>query len=107
MNKQKTPRVASLLSFILPGAGLAYLGKPGWGVLNLGIVWVVLGVAGTVLSDDDFGKYIGFVAAGCSAGSAILIFLGCMKLWPNVVRPLLTFPTRNETTCGPSKARTE
>src|SRR5207237_6131611 len=37
----KSPFLAFTLNFFLPGAGLWYLGRPGWGLVNL---LVVLGV---------------------------------------------------------------
>ena len=65
----KRPTLAFTLSFLLPGAGLAYLGKWKWGVLNLGIVLLIGAVAAFFLSDDAFGRYIRYIGIGCSSGS--------------------------------------
>ena len=61
--------VAFTLSFLLPGAGLAYLGKWKWAFINLGIVLLV-GIAATfLLSKEALHLYGHYIAIGCSAGS--------------------------------------
>jgi len=65
----KKPIVAFILSFLLPGAGLAYLGKWKWAFINLGIVLLV-GVAATfLLSQETLHQYGHYIAIGCSGGS--------------------------------------
>jgi hypothetical protein len=65
----KKPIVAGTLSFLLPGAGLAYLGKWKWAFINLGIV-LLIGVAATVLfSEETLHQYGHYIAIGCSGGS--------------------------------------
>ena len=65
----KKPIVAFTLSFLLPGAGLAYLGKWKWAFINLGIVLLV-GVAATFLfSEETLHQYGPYIAIGCSGGS--------------------------------------
>lgn len=66
---KKKPFVAFLLSFVLPGAGLMYLGQ--WkGFLNLGVVLLLGVLAGLVLSDEAFQSYARYLAYGCAGGSA-------------------------------------
>jgi hypothetical protein len=48
----KKPIVAFTLSFILPGAGLAYLGKWKWAFINLGVV-LLIGIAAALLLSDE------------------------------------------------------
>ena len=66
----KKPLLAFTLSFFLPGAGLAYLGKWKWAFINLGVVLLVGVVLALVLPDEMFYKYMRYVAVGCSGGSA-------------------------------------
>ena len=68
----KKPFVAFLLSFLLPGAGLAYLGKWKWAMINLLGVLAIGVVLSLVLSDQIFEHYAQLVAIGCSSGSAAL-----------------------------------
>jgi hypothetical protein len=65
----KKPIVAFTLSFFLPGAGLAYLGKWKWGFINLGIVLLIGVAAAFILSDETFERYIRYIAIGCAGGS--------------------------------------
>jgi len=68
--KQKSPNLAFFLSFLLPGAGLCYLGKLSWGLINLLIV-LAIGIAlGLTLSDENFSNVSGWLSAGCAGGSA-------------------------------------
>lgn len=64
----KKPWLAFLLNFILPGAGLAYLGKWGWALLNF-VAVLILGflLASAVPSDS-----LGAVSAGLGAASGAL-----------------------------------
>ena len=65
----KKPFVAFLLSFLLPGAGLAYLGKWKWAIINFILVLLVGVLAAFLLPDDIFDRYMRFIALGCSVGS--------------------------------------
>lgn len=65
----KKPFVAFLLSFLLAGAGLAYLGKWKYAFVNLGVVILIGILAATLLSDDTFEQYIRFISMGCAGGS--------------------------------------
>lgn len=65
----KKPFVAFLLSFFLPGAGLAYLGKWKWAFVNFAVV-LLIGIAAVVfLSEEGFERYIRYISIGCSGGS--------------------------------------
>ncbi len=66
----KKPIVAFTLSFFLPGAGLAYLGKWKWGFINLGIVLLVGVAAAFLLSEETLHQYGRYIAIGCAGGSA-------------------------------------
>lgn len=68
--KIKSHNTAFALSFILPGAGLWYLGKWKWGFMNLGIVLTIGITLSFALPDDTFFKVIRWVAIGCAGGSA-------------------------------------
>jgi len=65
----KKPLVAFLLSFLLPGAGLAYLGKWKWAIFNFVVVLLVGVLAAFLLPEDTFDRYMRFIAFGCSGGS--------------------------------------
>jgi hypothetical protein len=65
----KSPLLAFTLSFFLPGAGLAYLGKWKWGILNLVIVIGIGVAAALILSDATFDQYIRYIAIDCAGGS--------------------------------------
>jgi hypothetical protein len=65
----KRTSVAFLLNFLLPGAGLAYLGKWKWAIINLAIVLLVGILATFLLPEDIFDRYIRYVAFGCAGGS--------------------------------------
>lgn len=66
----KSPLLAFTLSFLLPGAGLVYLGKPFWGMLNFLIVLVIGGLAYVLLDENAFAQTQRYLAFGCSGGSA-------------------------------------
>jgi len=68
--KRKSHNIAFVLSFILPGAGLWYLGRWKWGFMNLGIVCAIGIILSLALSDETFFKVIRWVAFGCAGGSA-------------------------------------
>ena len=63
----KKPWVAFLLSILLTGAGLAYLGKWGWAVLNLAAAIVIAIIAVNI--SPDLGSPVGI---GVCVGSAVL-----------------------------------
>jgi hypothetical protein len=65
----KSPFLAFTFSFFLPGAGLWYLGRLGWGVVNLLGVLAIGAVAVFVLPEEVFDRYIRYVAIGCAGGS--------------------------------------
>ena len=66
----KSPLLAFTLSFFLPGAGLCYLGKWGWGIVNLFTVLAIGATAALVLPNDRFDVIIRPLGIGCSGGSA-------------------------------------
>ncbi|MEP7048858.1 MAG: hypothetical protein ABJB12_00830 [Pseudomonadota bacterium] len=68
----KKPFVAFLLSFLLPGAGLAYLGKWKWAVVNLLVVLAIGVLLSLVLPAQILEHYAQVIAIGCSSGSAAL-----------------------------------
>jgi len=65
----KKPFVAFILSFLLPGAGLAYLGKWKWAAINLGFVLLIGLIAAFALPDDVFDHYSHLIAVGLGGGS--------------------------------------
>src|SRR5438067_2267689 len=65
----KSPFLAFTLSFFLPGAGLCYLGKWAWGLVNLAVVLVIGVVAALVSSEEAVEKCIRFLSIGCGGGS--------------------------------------
>ena len=65
----KNATLAFTLNFFLPGAGLWYLGWPGWGLLNLVIVLGIGVAAALVLPDDVLERNRGVLSAGIAGGS--------------------------------------
>lgn len=66
----KKPAVAAALSFVLPGAGLWYLGRKSWAIANLlGAAVLLFGITATGSFSDQIHYVILAVAAG-SAGLA-------------------------------------
>ncbi len=65
----KSPFLAFILSFFLPGAGLAYLRKWSWGFVNLAVVLVIGLIAASALSEEVFEKYIRYLSMACAGGS--------------------------------------
>lgn len=65
----KSPLLALTLSFFLPGAGLWYLGRWGWGFVNLVVVLAIGLIAVFVLAEGVFDQSIRYIAIGCSGGS--------------------------------------
>lgn len=70
----KKPWLAFTLSFLLPGAGLWYLGKWSWGFLNLAIVLGIGFLMTWFLTDEIYFQWINYVAIACSSGSAGLAY---------------------------------
>ncbi len=69
----KKPILAFTLSFFLPGAGLAYLGKWKWAAVNLGVVLLFSVAFGFFLPEDVLarnGRYIAIALGGASGGLA-------------------------------------
>ena len=66
----KKPFVAGILSFLLPGAGLAYLGKWKWAFVNFGVVVAAGIILAVVLPVEIFERYVRVFSIGFSAGSA-------------------------------------
>jgi TM2 domain-containing membrane protein YozV len=66
----KKPSVAFMLSFFLPGAGLAYLGKWKWAVANFCIVLLLGILLGLFLPEDIFTHYARIIAIGFGSASA-------------------------------------
>jgi hypothetical protein len=65
----KSPTLAFTLNFFLPGTGLWYLGKWGWGIVNFLVVFGIGVLLVFVLPDELFEKCIRYVAIGCAGGS--------------------------------------
>ncbi len=65
----KSPLLAFTLNFFIPGAGLWYLGKPGWGGVNFLVVLAIGVAAAALLPEEAFDKYVRYLALACSAGS--------------------------------------
>jgi len=69
-----------LFSFLLPGAGLVYLGKWKWGLLNLALVLAVGALAVCLLPEDVFDRYIRYLGYGCAGGSGGLAQQWAIKM---------------------------
>jgi hypothetical protein len=65
----KSPLLAFTLNFFLPGAGLWYLGKPGWGAANFFVVLAIGIAAAGLLPEEAFDKYSRYLALVCASGS--------------------------------------
>lgn len=68
----KKPLLAFTLSFLLPGAGLVYLGKWKWGLVNFGVVFAIGVLAALFLSEDSLDRSTHFLALMCASGSGSL-----------------------------------
>ncbi len=67
--KAKSPNLAFTLNFFLPGAGLWYLGKGKYGLINFASVLLIGVGLGLFLQDDVFERHRGLFAAGLAGGS--------------------------------------
>lgn len=73
MNTAKKPWVAFVLSLVLPGAGLCYLEKWRWGILNFVVVQAILlsmVLAPLGMEVYEYFHYVLLVLAAGSAGVA-------------------------------------
>jgi hypothetical protein len=71
----KNPTIAFLLNFLLPGAGLAYLGKWKWGFINLGIVLLIGGAAEFLLPDETLRQYGHNLAVLCGMSCGVSAYM--------------------------------
>lgn len=70
--KRKEPKsetLAFILNFVLPGAGLLYLGKPIWAAINFGVVLLIGVLLAVVLPADVLEKGMRYISLGISGGS--------------------------------------
>lgn len=65
----KSKNIAFFLNFLLPGAGLAYLGKWKLAALNLGGALAVGVILGFLLPESFLDNYGRYVAIGIGSGS--------------------------------------
>ena len=65
----KSPILAFTLSFFLPGAGLGYLGKWKWAIVNFAVVLLICIAATFILSNEAFDQCSRYIAAGCAGVS--------------------------------------
>ena len=79
---KKNPRVAAVLSFFVPGAGLWYVGRHAWGALNLTAAIVVPTVLALVAA-DWFSQYLNYVLLAIAAASAGLAHAVALQRPPN------------------------
>lgn len=70
----KNRTVALVLNSLLPGAGLAYLGRWKWAILNLSVVLFVGILTVSLLPDEIFDKVYRDVAYACAGGSGALAY---------------------------------
>src|SRR5690349_18140493 len=85
----KKPWVAFLLSFLLPGAGLAYLGKWGWAVLNFVTVLILAFLLAAAVPPDSMGAIS--AGLGAASGSLAMSLAGGINAKANA-RPLVAAP---------------
>ncbi|HUS38908.1 MAG: hypothetical protein WBF93_07210 [Pirellulales bacterium] len=64
----KNAWVAAALSFILPGAGLTYLGKPGAAAINL-LVAIVLTAAALLVAPQEVVDHVHYLYLVIAVGS--------------------------------------
>jgi TM2 domain-containing membrane protein YozV len=65
---KKSENMAFFLSFILPGAGLLYLGRRLWAVANFCIVLLIGVILVFSLPGEVFDAYIRYIAMGIAGG---------------------------------------
>ena len=74
----KKPWLAFVLSFLVPGAGLMYLGRWAAGLVNLALVTAIMvGVA--LVQQEAFFSYAHYLALTLAAGSAGLAHALCAR----------------------------
>jgi hypothetical protein len=62
-------RVAAVLSFVVPGAGLWYAGYRWWAALNLAAA-LLIALLGIMFAPDFFSEYAHYVVLAIAAASA-------------------------------------
>ncbi len=67
-HQRKSENLAFFLNFVLPGAGLLYLGRTVWGVANFCAVLVIGVVLVFSLPDGVFDAYSRYIAMGIAGG---------------------------------------
>ena len=82
----KKPFVAFFLSFFLPGAGLVYIGRWKWALINLAVVVLVGVLAELILTEEAFGGYMRYIAFCCAGGSGGLAQHLAVQMNQKVVR---------------------
>src|SRR5579871_5322494 len=82
----KKPWVAFLLNFLLPGAGLAYLGKWGWAVFNFVVVLILAFLLAAAVPPDSLGAVS--AGLGAASGSLAMSMAGGMNAKANA-RPMV------------------
>jgi TM2 domain-containing membrane protein YozV len=65
---RKSENLAFFPNFVLPGAGLLYLGKTVWAVANFCIVLLIGVILTFCLPDEVFDVYIRYIAMGIAGG---------------------------------------
>jgi len=68
----RSPLLAFLLSFVVPGAGLAYLGQWKWGIVNCAAYLLIGIIAAVFLPNDFFHRHVRTISMTCAGLSAIL-----------------------------------
>ena len=70
MNANKKPQVAFILSFFVPGAGLVYLDKWSWGLLNFAVVNAMILLLVMLPLGSEVFEYFHYVLLMLAAASA-------------------------------------
>ena len=80
------PILAFILSFVVPGAGLAYLGRWTWAIANLLLYLLIAGLCAAFLPQDIFVQYVRTISMTCSAASAIFAHIVAVRQKREILR---------------------
>jgi len=76
----RSPFIAFLLSFFVPGAGLAYLGRWIWALANLGLFLLVAVSSAVLLPEDFFMRHVRTISMTCAAASAVFAHITAVRM---------------------------
>ena len=95
------PILAFILSFVVPGAGLAYLGRWTWAIANLLLYLSVAGLCAAFLPHDIFFRHVRSISMTCAAASAIFAHIIAVRQKREILRGRMDDEEGGETGAHP------